>query len=76
MTPPRPELNRLQNRALQHVAEACDRKKAARDHFDAADANFRKQVINAAKLGCSLDQIAEVAGISKGRVGQIVERTR
>jgi DNA-directed RNA polymerase specialized sigma24 family protein len=76
MTPPRPELNRLQNRALQHVAEACNRKKTAGEQFAAADADFREEVINAAKLGCSLDQIAEVAGISKGRVGQIVKRTR
>jgi DNA-directed RNA polymerase specialized sigma24 family protein len=74
--PPRPELSRLQNLALQHVAEACDRKQRARKQFDAADADFREEVINAAKLGCSLEQIAEVAGISKGRVGQIVKRTR
>jgi DNA-directed RNA polymerase specialized sigma24 family protein len=74
--PPRPELSRLQTLALQHVAEACDRKKSAREQYEAADADFREEVINAAKLGCSLEQIAEVAGVSKGRVGQIVKRTR
>ena len=71
--PPRPALTRLQEHALEVVADACRVKLHAAETARAADQEFRKTVVNAANLGCSYEQIAEAAGVSKGRVGQIVK---
>lgn len=54
------------------MKEACDSKSQAQALLDAADQEFRSRVIAASKIGCSLDQIASAAGISKTRVHQIV----
>lgn len=70
--PPAPRLSRLQERALQFVKESCAARIEAQQHFEEADQEFRRRVVAAQKLGCSLDQIATAAGVSKTRVHQIV----
>ena len=74
--PPSPERTRLRQYALNIVAQACAEKLRRREAVREADGLFRRAVVNAAELGCSYDQIAEVAGISRGRVGQIVQEGR
>jgi DNA-directed RNA polymerase specialized sigma24 family protein len=76
MSPPRPQLNRLQQRALQYVAEATIAKHKAAEEARKAAELLEFRIVAAAKLGCSYEQIAENAGLTKGRVGQIVKRAR
>ena len=70
--PPAPKLTRLQRRALEKVKEASDARAEALARADDAAVKFRRRIIAAAAIGCSLDQIATVAGVSKTRVHQII----
>ena len=70
--PPAPKLTRLQNRALQFVKTACDERAASQSRFEEADQEFRRRIVAAQNLGCSYDQIAQAAGVSKTRIHQIV----
>lgn len=72
--PPAPKLSRLQKRALDDVLAACEERVAAQAHFSDADHQWRLRIIAAERLGCSLDQIASVAGVSKTRVHQIIQQ--
>ena len=74
--PPSPERTRLREHALEVVADACAVKKHRMQRAREADAAFRQAVVNAAELGCSYAQIAAAAGVSVGRVGQIVKQGR
>jgi len=66
----------LRERALESVALACHEKLAQARAYQDADSEFRRTIQNAAELGCSYAQIAKAAGISIGRVGQIVKAGR
>lgn len=70
--PPAPRLTGLQKRSLDFVKTACDDRAAAQARFEEADQEFRRRIVAAQNLGCSLDQIAAAAGISKTRAHQIV----
>jgi len=71
--PPAPKLTRLQHRALDHVQKASEARADALARADDAAVEFRRRIMDAATMGCSLDQIATVAGISKTRVHQIIQ---
>jgi len=70
--PPAPKLTRLQHRALDQVKDARAARLEALARADDAAVEFRRRIIAAAAVGCSLDQIARVAGVSKTRVHQII----
>lgn len=72
--PPAPKLSRLQQRALENVKEACEQRLQAQARFSDADHSFRRRIVAASELGCSLDQIAAFAGVSKTRVHQIINQ--
>lgn len=74
--PPAPTPTRLQQRALQNVKEACDRRIKAQQRLSDADHEFRRRIIDAGTLGCSLDQIATAAGVSKTRIHQIIRQNK
>ena len=73
--PPAPRVTPLRQRALENVADWCIAKARAADAFEQAAVNLRQAVIDAHNLGCSYEQIAEAAGLSKSRVHQIARGT-
>lgn len=73
--PPTPPLTPLRQRALQNVADWCAARKRATDAHDLASRALKQAIIDAENLGCSLEQIADAAGLSKARVHQIARGT-